>query len=148
MNTRMPFFRASAVSVVVAAALCASARAQSVAKVSPSCSLYVVVLSTDVLTQNWNSPSLRFDPKKWPLLMAQATNARPVFDQGELTRVRDEYTALVTDLGLVGSRLKRGDRAGALAELHAAAPHLAAVKAAARRATLVCRTKDGVARIG
>jgi hypothetical protein len=156
MNGRMAFLdaqwrialSAAAVSAVVAAFLCASADAQSATNVSPSCSLYVVVLSADVLTQAWNSPSLRFDPKKWPLLMAQATNARPVFDQGELTRVRREYSAFVTDLGLVGSHLNRGDRTGAIAELHAAAPHLAAVKAAARTANLVCQTKGSVLRIG
>lgn len=140
--------RAAAVSAVLVAFLCASAGAQSAAKVSPSCSLYVVVLSTDVLTQNWNTPGFRIDPKKWPLLMAQAANARPVFDRGALIRVRGEYSAFVTDLGLVGSRLKRGDRAGATAELHAAAPHFAAVKAAVLRANLVCKTKGGVLRIG
>jgi hypothetical protein len=154
MNGRMGFFDAQwrialgAAAVVVAAFLCASADAQSAANVSPSCSLYVVVLSADVLTQEWNSPNLRFDPQKWPLLMAQATNARPAFDQGELTRARREYSAFVTDLGLVGSRLNRGDRAAAIAELHAAAPHLAAVKAAALTANLVCKTKGSVLRIG
>jgi hypothetical protein len=144
----MRLFGVSAVSLVVAATLCASAGAQRVAKISPSCSLYAVVLLTDVLTQNWNSPGLHVDAKTWALLMAQATNARPAFDQGALTRVRREYSAFVTDLGLVGTHLTRGDRAGALAELHAAAPHLAAVKAATQRAKLVCRTKDGVLRIG
>lgn len=108
--------------------------------VSPLCSLYAVTLTAELLTQDFNSPKLAVNAKKWPLLMTQAKNARIAFDHPPLLVVRDRYDSLARRLGVVGARLLSGDRKAAYAELKSAGPDLAAVVGVARRAHLACRS--------
>jgi hypothetical protein len=108
--------------------------------VSPLCSLYAVTTATELLLKDFNSPNLTTNAKKWPLLIAQAKNARLAFAAPPLLSVRPRYDSLVGHLRVVGERLIAGNRAGAYAELKAGAPDLAAVVAVARRARLACRS--------
>jgi hypothetical protein len=124
----------------VVAAPSANAAPSAGANVSPLCSLYAVTLTTEVLLKEFNSPKLTTNAKKWPLLMAQAKNARLAFARPPLLAVRSRYDSLVDRLRVVGERLVAGDRGAAYAELKAAAPDLAAVLAVARRARLACRS--------
>jgi hypothetical protein len=112
--------------------------------VSPLCSLYGVTLTTELLTQDFDSPKLTVNAKKWPLLMTQAKNARTAFGHPPLLAVRDRYDSLVRRLGVVGERLLAGDRKAAYAELESARPDLAAVVGVARRAHLACRSGANV----
>jgi hypothetical protein len=118
----------------------ASARPAQTGGVSPLCSLYGVTLTIELLTQDFNSPKLTVNARKWPLLMAQAKNARTAFGHPPLLVVRDRYDSLVRRLGVVGGRLLSGDRNAAYAELKSAGPDLAAVVRVARRAHLACRS--------
>lgn len=117
------------------------------APVSPLCSLYGVTVTTEVLTREFNSPSLSLDLRKWPLLMAQAKAARKAFSGPPLLPVRPRYDSLVRRLGRVGVSLGEGHRAAAHKELEAAVPDLDAVLAVAKRAHLVCKSGSIAARI-
>lgn len=110
------------------------------AAVTPLCSLYVVTVSTEVLLQDFNSPKLTYNAKKWPLLMAQAKNARIAFAAAPLLSARSRYDSLVRRLGVVGGRLIKGDRRGAYAELKSANPDLQAVVDVAQKRHLACRS--------
>lgn len=113
--------------------------------VTPLCSLYVVTVVTEVLLTDFHSPKLSYNAKKWPLLMAQARNARSAFSRAPLLVVRDRYDSLVAHLGVVGRKLIAGDRNAAYAELKAARPDLEAVTAAAKRAHLACKAGGALA---
>jgi hypothetical protein len=125
----------------------ATRRALSSSTVTPLCSLYVVTITTEVLITDFNSPKLSYNANKWPLLMAQARNARSAFGRPPLSIVLDRYDSLVVRLGVVGRRLKAGNREAAYAELQAARSDLKAVTAVAERAHLACRAGPIVAYI-
>lgn len=115
--------------------------------VTPLCSLYAVTLTTEVLITDFNSPKLSYNAKKWPLLMAQARNARSAFSHAPLLVVRDRYDSLVDHLGVVGKKLLAGNRKAAYAELTAGQPDLKAVTAVAEHAHLACRVGTSFAYI-
>lgn len=106
---------------------------------TPLCSLYVVTLTTEVLITDFNSPSLSYNAKKWPLLMAQARNARLAFSVTPLLSVRDRYDSLVDRLRVIGAKLIAGSRKAAYVQLKASRPDLNAVTAVAEHAHLACR---------
>lgn len=112
--------------------------------VTPLCSLYVVTITTELLITDFNSPKLRYNAKKWPLLMAQARNARSAFRRAPLLIVRDRYDTLVDRLGIVGRKLIAGDRKAAYAELKGSRPDLKEITAVAGRAHLACRAGTSV----
>jgi hypothetical protein len=118
------------------------------ATISPNCSLYAVTLTVRVLLQDFNSPKLLINAKKWPRLMAEAKAARAAFTDPRLAPVRPRYDDLVRRLAVVGTRLARGDRAAAYAALKAGKPDLQAVLAAAKRGNVVCKSGSTVIPIG
>jgi hypothetical protein len=120
---------------------------QSTATLSPDCSLYALVVATEVLMKDFNSTNLKIDVTKWPALMAQAQAARAAFKDPRLAPVLPKYTVLVRHLAVVGADLKRHQRSAAFVELTAAKPDLTAVVRAAERGHVVCRSGGAVFRI-
>lgn len=147
-----PSVTASRVAVVIALAIppawAASARATPAPSaspaVSPACSLWVLTTGTQLLYRDFYSPSLTYDPKKWPLLMAHAKAARAVFVDPRLADALPRYDALVRSLGVIGKRLISGDRSSAYRALKSAQPDLRATVAAVRKADVVCKSGSTV----
>jgi len=133
------------VALACSVAAAASARGDSL---SPACSLYGVTLASQLLTSEFDSPNLTYNPKKWPTFLQQANNARAVFDDSRFASARPRYDALIHELGIVNAKLSHGDRGGARRELRRAAVDLKAVLAAARSGHLVCKSGSTVFSIG
>jgi hypothetical protein len=125
-----------------------NARAATAATISPDCALYAVTLTVRVLLQDFNSPKLTINAKKWPRLMAEAKTAEAAFADPRMAHVRSRYDDLVRRLAVVGAKLNKGDRTGAYTALKAAKPDLEAVLAAARHGNVVCKSGSTVIPIG
>jgi hypothetical protein len=135
---------ASVVASAAAAETAVGARNSTRTSLSPPCALYAVTLVTETLVQQFNSPNLTMNAKKWPLLMGDARKGRAVFvNHPRLRSTLPRYDALVRSLGSVGKLLIAGHRAAAYRELKLAVPDLKAVVAGAKRVKLAC-TSGGV----
>lgn len=145
---RMLALALAAVAACVSGAAKAATPTGSQGPVSPFCDLYVVTVATETLTTQFNSPGLRLDLKKWPQFLGELRRARAAFDDSRLAPVRPRYDSLVRKLKVAGAYLLAGNRKAALAELHAAAPDLSAVRVQARRHNVVCKSGSATVSIG